>query len=189
METKRAFIGPLGDDIPSIFPIVIGILLFVGAMLFAGNLVDQKNAFLSLRKATVNLAYSLTERGYYDKPSFDEKCAVLESQAKAAQVFFAVSLKNYCSGSIDFLELSRDTGPGGTGVLLMDVSKPDPANPGLKCWIGGSQREQEPKSIPKDAVVLNYPVGIECKSNPPHRGLGLMNLVVWKQLPGRRVLT
>lgn len=190
MANLRAFIGPLGDDIPSIFPIIMGIILFVGAMLFAANMIDQKNEFLDLRRAAVNLAYSAVERGTYDAAAFADKCAVIESQAKASRVFFALALKNYCNRSIDFAELSNDAGPSGTGKILMDVTKPDPANPGLKCWIDGPPlgREPEPLSLPKDAVVFNYPVALDCRSNPPHRGLGLMSLIVWRQPPGRSVL-
>jgi hypothetical protein len=178
----RAFIGPLGDDIPSIFPIIIGVMLFIGAMLFSANLIDQKNAFIDLRKAAVTLAYSATERGLYTAGDFDEKCAVLDSQARANRVFFALTIKNYCSSFIDFAELSADE----VGVKLLDPRLPDPANPGLKCWIGKKDvpPEPEPSRLPRDAVVFNYPVGVECAGDRPHRGLGLLNLVVWRQRPG-----
>lgn len=187
MTGKRAFIGPLGDDIPSIFPIILGVVIFLAAMMYAANFVDQRNSFLEVRKAAVNLAYSATEKGFYDSGQFAEKCSVLQEQAKAQGVFFVLTIKSYCSGFVDFSALSNDK----CGGELLSVESPDPRNPGLKCWTGGMRvppsgpqgTVPEVNLLSKDAVVLNYPMGVECKSNLPHRGLGMMNLVVWRQPP------
>jgi len=188
MNFKHGFIGPLGDDIPSIFPIIVGIVLFTGAMMFAANMVDQRNEFLDVRRATVALAYSATEKGYYDAGTFIEKCGVLETQAKANRVFFVWIIKNYCNTQIDFQALANDP----TGGTLLDAEKP---SAGLKCWIGGLRtpagvQATEPESgvmqLPKDSVVFNYPIAVDC-ADQTHRGLGLMSLVVWRQFAGATV--
>lgn len=194
MKTRmRAFIGPLGDDIPSLFPIIVGVVLFLGAMYFAVNLTDQKNDYLSLRRGAISLAYSATERGLYNAREFIEKCKVLENQARTNRVFFVMAIKNYCNRYVDFQELASSP----DGALLLDPVSPDPRNPGMKCWIGGHHLPPQPfvssttpptappTSLAKDSIVLNYPVGIECQGDKPHRGLGVLNLAVWRQVPGR----
>ena len=95
----KGFIGPLGDDLPSIFPIVAAIFLFVGTIFFANQLVDQKNKELGLRQSVLSLSYLVTQKGLFDNRNEFENILCedqLKKQASSLQVHFLVTVKKYC---------------------------------------------------------------------------------------------
>ncbi|MFQ5406257.1 MAG: hypothetical protein ACE5DI_03825, partial [Candidatus Micrarchaeia archaeon] len=92
---KRGFLGPLGDDIPSIFPIVAGVLLFLGASLYVNNALDQKNADLQLKKAALELSYTAIEKGFIDADTFKTRCSErVRPTGNRNNVVFAMILKD-----------------------------------------------------------------------------------------------
>ena len=58
----KAFIGPLGDDIPSIIAILLALGLFFSGMTFALNSFNEKSNSVSLLKASVEMSRSATSR-------------------------------------------------------------------------------------------------------------------------------
>ncbi len=97
LQTRRGFVGPLGDDIPSIFPIVAGIMLFLGTIAYASDLVNEKSSYLEIRKAAMGLSYIVTEKGLTNAALFDQKCDSMQSYASANSVKFLVTLKRFCN--------------------------------------------------------------------------------------------
>lgn len=95
---RRGDIGPISDDIPSIFPIVFGVLLFMSTALYASQKIDERNNYLEMRKAALGLSYVALRSGYVGDAEFDAACASQYSDyAKRRSVEFLVSLKKYCS--------------------------------------------------------------------------------------------
>ena len=68
---KKGFVGPIGDDIPSIFPIVIGVVLFISTIGFVNSQFDARNEQLSLKKAGLGISYAILRSGYLSDNEFE----------------------------------------------------------------------------------------------------------------------
>jgi hypothetical protein len=182
--SRKGFVGPLGDDIPSIFPIVFGVMLFFGTIAFAGNLVAEKNSYLEVRKAAVSLSYILTEKGFVTGTSFGPKCAAIEKAATANNVFVLVTVKRFC-GPVVFTNDAEDpVSPyyyaSVDDRVLGHTWRSCTNNPDVKGFPASGQAFIPSKK--SFAVVFNYPVAVPCPGeSSPNFGHGLMNIIVWKK--------
>lgn len=97
MLKRKGFIGPLGDDIPSIFPIVAGVILFTSSLLFLNQQVTITSEDFKLRQTTQELAYLATKRGFYTVEEFQSLCkGSLAPFAINNNLKFAVVVKRFC---------------------------------------------------------------------------------------------
>ncbi len=179
-KRKRAFIGPLGDDIPSIFPIVAGMLLFIGGILYVNAQVDSRNLDLRQRQATQELAYLTTQKAAFQPGEFQSICeSSLRPFAENNGLKFAVVVKRFCNG----IDLQN------SNVYHEDESAPSPdPNPDNVCtnekdeirrqYING---RLDRSLAPTNAVVLLYPFTVPCPElGSPTNGLGTLNVIVWR---------
>ncbi len=157
----RGFIGPVGDDIPSIFPIVAGIVLFLGTLVYANNALDSRNAELDLRKAALDLSYAVLEKGFVSVDDLNAVCSSsLIPTAGRHRALFLVVLK--------------DCGQRNSQNPFEGVGFCAGPNTG---WDAGSRKVvPEPSSY----VSLAYPVATYC-GNGNERGLGVVNVITWNK--------
>ncbi len=192
---RRGFVGPLGDDLPSIFPIVAGVLLFIGTILYANNLVDQKNHELEARQAGLGLSYIVTQTGLIDDPDTfaSSTCEQnLKKYALSNRVSFLVTVKRFCQK----LEFFSADAPGASGREFLSplYLERTPVRPpaGRDELLQGhtfafcTNAENPPATglvdVPDSAVVFSYPVAVPCpQNNLPTRGLGMVNVITWKK--------
>src|SRR3989338_6701796 len=103
MMKFKGFIGPLGDDIPSIFPIVFSVLLFTGSVLYANQIVSEKAKAIQINEGAMALSYLLTEKGFVElesgEPSLKKVCdEKVKPRASSLGVKFLITLKRFCKG-------------------------------------------------------------------------------------------
>ncbi len=178
---RKGFVGPLGDDIPSIFPIVAGVVLFFGTIAFAGNLSAEKNAYLDIRKAAVSLSYIVTDKGFVDDATFQDKCAALQKAADADNVYVLLTVKRYC-GEIIFTDDPKSR-------LSPYYYEKDLNDDYGYTWQACTNYEDLQRRggafVPNErsyAVVFNYPIAVPCPSHGSSTfGHGLMNIIVWRK--------
>ena len=65
---RRGFIGPIGDDLPSIVAIMLALGLFFSGVLFALNAYNQKLASLDLLKGGLEVSRVVLADGLVLKP-------------------------------------------------------------------------------------------------------------------------
>ena len=183
LKRKRAFIGPLGDDIPSIFPIVAGMLLFISTILYANAQVDSRNIELRQRQATQELAYLATQKAAFQPGEFKRICDnSIRPFAENNGLKFAVVVKRFC-GSID-LENSNhynELPP------LQEATAGEPRSENV-CTNSNEQVKNDyltaridRSSAPTNAIVLIYPFTVPCpEPTSPINGLGTLNVIVWR---------
>jgi hypothetical protein len=149
----RGFIGPIGDDIPSIFPIVAGVVLFLGTLVYANNALDARNAELNLRKAGLDLSYAVLEKGFLSTSDLGTVCS--GSLVPTAGRFDAMFL-----------------------VVLKDCGQRNSQNPFEGVGFCAAPDAVYSPQPPKSYVSLAYPIATDCGTE---KGLGVVNVITWKK--------
>ncbi len=71
----RGYLGPIGDDIPSLIPIIVGMITFFAAFTFTLNEYNQRSASFAADRDTLIIANSLKGDSYLSSFSeFDLAC-------------------------------------------------------------------------------------------------------------------
>lgn len=206
MKNYKGFIGPLGDDIPSIFPIVFAILLFAGTVLYANDIIAQKARALEIREGALALSYLVTEKGYTSDTEFSKACSdKIQQRAGSLSVKFLVTLKRFCNGipstfdyeTVNNVRPPRDHTdlnpyypdvaktsqfyiPSGSGSSAVGSTWAYCTNdPAVKDYASSHPDTIMPQ--PKDVVLLSYPIAVPCPDVDSFtRGLGVINVMTWK---------
>ncbi len=189
---RRAAIGPIGDDIPSIFPIVAGVLLFIGTVLYVAQQLEARNEYLDLRKAGTGLSYAASSKAYVSDADFASDCSVTYKEyAARRRISFLVSLKKFCH----YIDLSSSVFSTKTDYgshnnfhqvngLALSEYRTDYhhnglwcASEGVSCNAAGACSPQPP-----NFQAFNFPVAVDCAdpNKKPLRGPGVMNVIVWR---------
>ena len=178
MKSKRGFIGPIGDDLPSIFPIVAGILIFLLSIAYIQTQLSARNEAISLRKATLELSYIVTERGLMEQTDFIEKCTLAEAYAKKSHIEYALILKRYCGPvnldndeafKIGIRPLGWNAANTEDSICSSDTNLAVTATPNPSVII-----------IPaRDVVTMSFPIAVNCPETSSLRGLGMINVIRW----------
>ncbi len=179
---KRGFMGPLGDDIPSIFPIVAGILIFFTSLIYIYQQVEERDAYLNLRSATLQASYIVTENGLMTEAQFSQKCDFeLKPFVASKGMEYVVILKRYC-GPVTYKEEENFK------VRERDIYYGTERIPGIKDSICSSNETIEaiaassnPKAVvlpSRNTIIMSYPIAVECGS--ALRGLGTVTIAGWK---------
>ena len=165
----KAFVGPLGDDFPSIFPIVAGVLLFFGTLAYAAGVIDEKNSYFEVRKASLGLAYILTQKGRLRQMEFKSLCDTQAvDYACSKGVKFYAALVPQCDG-VKFYDDFRDSVTAGS-------YEPE------SCSLTKQGETLDLAEVAKkNPVVVNYPMAVPCPSAGAYTyGLGTVSVVVWR---------
>lgn len=64
----KAFIGPLGDDIPSIIAILLALSLFFAGVTYALNAFNEKSNSMSAMKASIEMSRAATSKVLLKNP-------------------------------------------------------------------------------------------------------------------------
>ncbi len=191
---KRAFIGPLGDDIPSIFPIVFAVLLFTGTIIYANELISGKAKALETREGTLSLSYIVTEKGFIDKATLQESCAQkVDARAASLNVKYLITLKRFCDGIP--IDPNNDDPLSKLNPYHTKESSPfylDSSDRAGRTWFyctnaqevkdyasshGGSAMLPQPQQ----SVVMSFPIAVPCPDADSYtNGLGVVNVITWK---------
>lgn len=171
MKKTRGFVGPLGDDFPSIFPIVAGVLLFLGTMAYAASLVDEKNNYLEIRKAALGLSYIVTQEGSFNAMSFKQQCGTeLTRFAEAHSVKFFVAVEAACKG-VTFAEDPEEVFRGGEEA---------PERRGV-CSSERIEEISAQEIQERNPVLLTYPTAVSCPEEGSFtKGLGVITVLAWR---------
>lgn len=68
---SRGFIGPIGDDLPSVIAILLGLSLFFSGLSFTLNAYNNKLVAYNVLKGTMEIAHKVNENGLISASSSD----------------------------------------------------------------------------------------------------------------------
>jgi len=80
---SRGFIGPIGDDLPSIIAILLGLSLFFSALSFTLNVYNNKLTAYNILKGTMEIAHKVNEKGVITESASD----LMHSAEKIAESY------------------------------------------------------------------------------------------------------
>lgn len=90
----RGFIGPLGDDLPSILPILLGLMLFFAAYQYAMGIYDERVAKTDVLKGGMEVAKAALAGGLVG----NDPAKLMEKSAKVASSY---GISQYITFSYD----------------------------------------------------------------------------------------
>jgi len=191
---KRGDIGPISDDIPSIFPIVFGVLLFMGTAMYSAQRIDERNEYLDLRKSLVGLSYVALNKGYISDAEFDAQCtSQYADYADRRRVNFVVSLKKFCrfvsfdqsissvfSTATNYgVDACNETNPNCIDSAYARTGKLCP-NPPPSVTTRGVSSQIGPANLPPNFQMLNFPISVQCTRDATVKGPGMTSIVIWR---------
>ncbi len=184
------FLGPIGDDLPSLVPLVFALIIYFAAFNSSLSVFDKKNASFSEELESLKIARVLRSNGYIvDEENFSALCSLLNPShtrfvAGIAEIGSTPEKAADPNENYDFYldyseplqaQFLNDSGPGAR--CFEAGKKPDDASNGFFCCSNTGSFDLS--SLESKAVSMRvYPIVLE-KDRP---GLGLvvspMQLVV-----------
>ncbi len=95
LRQQKGFVGPIGDDIPSLIPLTVALLVFFGAFGFAFNSFEEKKAEFDQRLMLLSIGKTLKGDNLLDNyQKWKDACNSIEvTRYKFKAVVFLVSTK------------------------------------------------------------------------------------------------
>ena len=180
----RGDIGAIGDDVPSIFPIVAGVVLFIATMAYVWPQYDARNEYLELRKTALSFSYFVANKGFVSDAEFTINCPAYRDYAARHNVKFVLSLKKACK----HLDITSDVFT--TTTIYAGGAPPSASaaySEGKRCTsevTGLPKVAGQPISktnLPRDFQMYSFPMAVQCDDANSLAGLGTLNFLVWKK--------
>ncbi len=188
----KGFVGPLGDDIPGIFPIVLGVVLFVSSLLYANTQVQNTNNQLNLRSAGLSLSYVISQNAYLTSSNFQTDCKnTWQPYAKNLNLKFIIVVKTYCQQGINFTEnpfiYCEDFNSKGSltkpSAFISNNQMPyytcysnDSTTINVFDNVTGKFYSNEIGAyLPSNAVILSFPIAVNCPTTASILANSLIN--------------
>ncbi len=189
-KSKKGFIGPIGDDLPSLVPIVVSLLLFFTTFTLALNTYNTKNAFINQQTEMTSVARELKgDSLILGVDWFENKCKQLKMKRYPNNFIAAIYDSDVEMNLImaDFLGLSatNPTLDPTAATLLKSVSQSDGSQKPFYCEYKKIGAQPFSASSKKRYQVRFYPVAVQygftAAGTTNHLIIpGLMAMVVWE---------
>lgn len=111
MNTKKGYIGAIGDDLPSLIPIFVGLTIFFAVFLNTYNIYRNNTDLYSLRNDAINISGILKEEPLIaDQNRFIKTCARINTKYSWNALVTPLDLnsQNYRGLIIDDLDVNAN---------------------------------------------------------------------------------
>jgi hypothetical protein len=190
-KNNKGFIGSVGDDLPSIIPIVIALLLFFSVFSSTLTTYNNRNAEFRQRIETISIARELKGNSLLlGSAVFEDSCKFAKIRPRAYSFLAAVYPANHPVGEI-FAYTDEDAGNfvafNEEGVLKGSITNAfsdeyllDPADLDYICsYISVGSKEFSGKE--KNYIIRFYPVAVQMKDPNGSTIIvpAIMAMVIW----------
>lgn len=122
---KKGFIGPIGDDLPSILGIVLALGLFFAGISYSLNAYNQKIDNLKTMKGAIEITRVITKDGFItdvDNPAIRELAgSVAESYGLQYKAVLDPNMETVKCAGYAFTYLVASSSPEGSGLATLYV--------------------------------------------------------------------
>ncbi len=174
LRQQKGFVGPIGDDIPSLIPLTVALLVFFGAFGFAFNSFEEKKAEFDQRLILLSVGKTLKGDNLLDNyQKWKDACESIEvTRYKFKAVVFLVSTKP--DATFYNYEFFHDWQEGPT-VPGDDYTRTDDLrvynfnntdqplvcdNEGVHDGMGGTEEIFSSKALAQKTLRINFPVAL-----------------------------
>ena len=120
----KGFIGPIGDDIPSIIPLLIGLVIFFSTFSLTFNIYNQRNADFKADLSTLRVARVLQFNGYIvSGQEFSNLCLSLSETS----IRFVAGLTDVVTNPAHWDDPTNPTKPGSINPYALEFISYDDA--------------------------------------------------------------
>ncbi|MFH1752443.1 MAG: hypothetical protein ABH821_05920 [archaeon] len=151
----KAFIGPIGDDLPSLIPLIFALVVFFSVFTLSFNVYDAKNYEFELHSTALRIGNLLKSDSYIENhENFTDLCDRIQLQRI-----------NYKAGLIE-LPLNFCTDRSNTGYKDISLSLreldfyKDPLNPSNVFECEGSSNDVPDPGV-RRIISFTYPVALQ----------------------------
>jgi len=183
--SKKGFIGPIGDDLPSLIPIVVALVLFFSIFTMTLNTYNSKNA--SIAKQADMTAVSRMIKGdslIVDMNQFQQRCANVRIKTYPYSVMVGIyqldSVLDISTVVNDFVNSPISAGPSGISENFMTAPfKSDPSVP----YFCSYKKVAAPdfSSLQKNYLLRFYPIAVQIQQSGGTYLIvpAMMAMVIW----------
>jgi len=153
MLKKKGYIGAIGDDLPSLIPIFLGLTIFFSVFLTTYNVYRNTTDLYSIKNDAISIAGTIKEDPLFtDYNSFIKICGKINTKYNWNTFVIPLDLNTEQYSGFQVSDIHED-------VFLKQWE--DPEN-GFFC---GNQTIDELKDalIKKDVIIYRYPVTVQQK--------------------------
>jgi len=152
---ERGFLGPIGDDLPSLIPLLFALMMFFYVFTSAWNAFDTKNSVFNDALAALNVGNAIKGNNYLRGIStFEERCSEAMSNKR---VKFIAGL------------LPLSTGPGQSfSEVKLETLEADFFSDGEQkffCTNIPEDSGERPSLESKGLIMRSFPVALEFKNS------------------------
>lgn len=168
----KGFLGPIGDDLPSLIPLIFALMMFFYVFTFTWNVFDQRGKSFNDALAALRIGNTLKGNNYL------RGLGVFEERCKEAQ---SIKRIKFFSGLVPL-----STGPGLNfpGVDLEDLGDNFfNSSEGLFSCTNVSEPDDKPGVESENLIIRSFPVAMEFKNettNSFHVRPMLLVVVTWR---------
>jgi hypothetical protein len=191
---ERGFLGPIGDDLPSLIPIVTGLVIFFSIFVLTLNTYNEKNNYLEKQIDMTSVARDLKgDSLILNWEQFDKRCSAMKIKRYPYSFIIAfygadVDLKDVIQEFKDSsLLTNEDVVNSGDQFSFLKQPTEDGSIKSFYCSyikVGG----KEFSSVKKQYSVRFYPIAVQqpilvATSSVTYQNLvvpAVMSMVVWE---------
>jgi len=183
MFSSKGFLGPIGDDLPSLIPLVFSLVLFFTTFTFAFNSFESRNSYFDDSVNILTISSSLKQGSYIlNHAKFLESCKGLSVSRVNFKVAL-VSLDDYANGTGPFDTIKRIDIERLDDLAYFVSNPPNDPNALDKNVFVCSNSSKQPKNNSNNLLLKFYPVTLETHEFESIAGFAvkpmLMVVVTW----------
>ncbi len=150
---KSGFIGPIGDDLPSLIPLVFALMMFFYVFTFTWNAFDEKGRSFQDSIDALKIGDSLKGNNYLSGfGAFDSRC-------EEAKIYKRIK---FTAGLVPL-----STGPGQTfpGLNLDTLEQDFFESNGQKFVCSNTGQNERPTNESINLIIRSFPVALEFQNS------------------------
>lgn len=190
---ERGFLGPIGDDLPSLIPIVTGLVIFFSVFVLTLNTYNEKDDYLQKQIDMASVARDLKgDSLILNWEQFDARCSAMKIKRYPYSFIVAIysadiDLKDVIQEFKDSSLLTRDVVINSNQFNFLKQKTEDDSIKNFYCSyikVGG----KEFSDVKKEYSVRFYPIAVQqpilvATSTVTYQNLvvpAVMSMVVWE---------
>jgi len=159
---QKGFLGPIGDDLPSLIPLLFALVIFFSVFTFTFNVFEKNSAAFEQNLEVLKLVRVLKSNGYISSTAyFNQRC----NEVNAPTIKFKAGITNAATAPEDFKKNYLSAGETYNGIDISNLhffKSTDPADAGVfECPNNSDELLSPQKFKDTKAIVKILPIVVE----------------------------